>query len=135
MKNPKRVAAGKLNRTKRNQLSEAALNRLRDAALRHRPWERSTGPRSANGKSKVGQNARKRKTAVQPSAELQVQQAALQLLKSLRAISKSHFIDRERIVIESGARVADQLSDLLQTSNRSQAHRLSAELLDNVIEQ
>lgn len=40
-------------------LSEDTRQRLRDAALRNRPWERSTGPRTAAGKARSASNALK----------------------------------------------------------------------------
>ena len=61
-KNPKRVAAGKLNRAKRGPLSAASRARLRAAALRSRPWLRSTGPKSAAGKAISAANGRARQT-------------------------------------------------------------------------
>jgi hypothetical protein len=54
--NPKRVAAGRLNRAKRGSLTADGLNRLRAAALRDRPWEHSTGPRTPAGKAKAAFN-------------------------------------------------------------------------------
>ena len=51
--NPKRVAAGRLNRAKRKGLTPEGRERLRQLALKHQPWQFSTGPRSAAGKAKV----------------------------------------------------------------------------------
>ena len=59
-KNPRRVAAGRRNRKKRGPLSQAGRQQLREAALRHRPWERSTGPTSPEGKAKAAANGRRR---------------------------------------------------------------------------
>lgn len=59
-KNPLRVAAGRLNRKKRGPLTEEGLSRLREAALQHRPWEKSTGPKTVAGKSRSAANGRKR---------------------------------------------------------------------------
>ena len=59
-KNPKRVAAGKRNRKKRGPLTEEGLSRLREAALENRPWEKSTGPKTAEGKAKAAANGRAR---------------------------------------------------------------------------
>lgn len=55
-KNPKRVAAGKLNRAKRKGLSPQGRERLREAALKNRPWRFSTGPRSIDGKTRAARN-------------------------------------------------------------------------------
>ena len=58
--NPKRVAAGRRNRAKRKGLTLEGRERLRQSALKHRPWQHSTGPRTAEGKAKVALNAKKR---------------------------------------------------------------------------
>ena len=42
------------------RFSEAGLEALRAAARRDRPWEKSTGPRTADGKRRSSQNAWKR---------------------------------------------------------------------------
>jgi hypothetical protein len=41
-------------------LTPEGRERLRQAALKNRPWENSTGPRTPEGKAKVAQNGRKR---------------------------------------------------------------------------
>lgn len=43
-KNPKRVAAGKLNRLKAGMIGSQGLINLRQAALTNRPWEKSHRP-------------------------------------------------------------------------------------------
>jgi len=58
--NPRCQAAGRANRAKRRGLTADGLQRLREAALRNRPWEHSTGPRTPEGKKKVANNGRKR---------------------------------------------------------------------------
>ena len=58
--NPRRVAAGKLNRTKRSPLTAAGVERLRQAALANKPWAKSTGPRSPAGKARSAANGLKR---------------------------------------------------------------------------
>jgi hypothetical protein len=54
------VAAGRQNRTKRKGLTSAGRERLRQAALRSRPWEFATGPRTPAGKARSAQNGRAR---------------------------------------------------------------------------
>jgi hypothetical protein len=54
--NPRRVAAGKLNRKKRGPLSERGRERLRAAIAINKPWLRSTGPKTPQGKERVAQN-------------------------------------------------------------------------------
>lgn len=58
--NPRRVAAGRLNRMKRKGLTPEGYERLRQTALRNQPWRFSTGPRTPKGKAKVAQNGKKR---------------------------------------------------------------------------
>src|SRR5262245_5559997 len=58
--NPRRVAAGRLNRRKRLGLSAEGRERLRQAALAGRPWEHATGPRKPQGKSKAARNGKGR---------------------------------------------------------------------------
>ena len=58
--NPKRVAAGKLNREKRHGLTAEGRERLREAALTRRPWLRSTGPRTPEGRARSAENGTRR---------------------------------------------------------------------------
>lgn len=67
-RNPKRVAAGRLNYQKRRGLSAGGLERIREAALITRPWELSTGPRTAAGKAKCLANLRPRKRSAEDEA-------------------------------------------------------------------
>ncbi len=69
-KNPKRVEAGRLNRAKRRGLSAAGRERLREAALVGKPWEHSTGPKSAAGKAKAADNGRSRQKGPKSIREL-----------------------------------------------------------------
>ena len=56
--NPRRVAAGQANRRKRGPLTEAGRERLRAAIARNKPWLRSTGPRTPEGRARAAQNGR-----------------------------------------------------------------------------
>ena len=58
--NPRRVAAGRLNRQKRRGFTQEGLEAIRQAAARNQPWRFSTGPRSPEGKAQVAQNGRRR---------------------------------------------------------------------------
>ena len=49
--------ANRANRAKRPPLSQEARARLREAALRNKPWRHATGPRTAAGKARSSQNA------------------------------------------------------------------------------
>lgn len=59
---PRRVAAGRANRAKRGPLTAWGRQRLREAALRNRPWLFSTGPKTAEGKSRAAANGKRRQT-------------------------------------------------------------------------
>ncbi len=55
-KNPRRVNAGRLNGKKRPPWSPEDRQRLRAQCLERRPWERSTGPRTQEGKYRARVN-------------------------------------------------------------------------------
>src|SRR5262245_20964648 len=74
-KNPRRVAAGKLNRLKRKGLSPEGRERLRQAALRHQPWRFSTGPRTVEGKAMAAANGKKRQVGFLTVRELRAELA------------------------------------------------------------
>ena len=57
--NPKRVAAGRRNRQKRGPLTPKGREKLRQTALNNRPWEKSTGPKTAEGKRRSAANGAK----------------------------------------------------------------------------
>jgi hypothetical protein len=81
--NPRRVAAGRANRQKRGPLTEAGRERLRAAALLHRPWLHSTGPRTAAGKAQATRNGKRRQ-----AGPLSVREARAELAR-LRALIRS----------------------------------------------
>jgi hypothetical protein len=58
--NPRRARAGRRNRQKRGPLTSEGKQRLREAALRHRPWEHATGPRTPAGKAQAARNGKLR---------------------------------------------------------------------------
>ena len=53
---PKRSEINRRNRQKRRGMSPEGKARVHAAALLHRPWERSTGPRTAEGKARSARN-------------------------------------------------------------------------------
>jgi hypothetical protein len=61
--NPRRVAAGERNRTKRRGLTAEGREKLRQSALAARPWQYATGPRTPEGKARAAQNGKARQTA------------------------------------------------------------------------
>jgi hypothetical protein len=77
-KNPRRVAAGKLNHAKRRGFTDEGRERLRQAALRIRPWERTRGPTTPEGKAKSARNGHSKDAAVK--AYLELRQAIHQLI-------------------------------------------------------
>ncbi len=76
-KNPKRVAAGRLNRMRREGLTAEGRERLRQTALKNRPWEASTGPRTAEGKARAARNGKKRQLGPRSVREIKRDLAAL----------------------------------------------------------
>ena len=55
-----RQVAGRLNRAKRKGLTPAGQRRLKEAAIANRPWQHSTGPRTAAGKARTAANGKRR---------------------------------------------------------------------------
>jgi hypothetical protein len=60
LKNPKRVAAGRINRRKRRGLTAEGLERLRQTALSNQPWKLSSGPRTPQGRFQSRLNGKRR---------------------------------------------------------------------------
>src|SRR5438105_4670183 len=56
MKNPRRVAAGRLNGPKRRPWTPEELQRLSQQCLEQKPWLVSTGPRTEEGKQRSAVN-------------------------------------------------------------------------------
>jgi hypothetical protein len=73
--NPKRVEVGRRNRAKRKGLTPEGREKLRQSALKHRPWRYATGPRTPEGKAKAALNARRRQVGDLSVRELQRQLA------------------------------------------------------------
>ena len=83
--NPRRVAAGRRNRLLRRGLSAEGRQRLREAALANRPWEHSTGPRTAAGRLQAIVNGKRRQTGSRSVRELRGDLAPLrELLKTIQ---------------------------------------------------
>ena len=55
----RQIAANRANRRRWKGHTEDGLRRLRDAALRNKPWLRSTGPKTETGKQRSKLNALK----------------------------------------------------------------------------
>jgi hypothetical protein len=71
--NPKRVAAGKMNRAKRGPLTAAGRERLRQSALANRPWEHSTGPRTPAGRAQSVINGKSRQRGARSVREVRAE--------------------------------------------------------------
>jgi hypothetical protein len=78
--NPRRVAACRLNLAKRKGLTPEGRERLRQAALKNRPWRFSTGPRTPAGKAKMVINGKKRQLGPRSVREVRADLAGLRAL-------------------------------------------------------
>src|SRR5262249_39994594 len=89
---PKRVAAGRLNWSKRKGFTPEGLEPLRQAALQNRPWRFSTGPRTAEGKARAAGNGKwcqKGPLSVATiKAELASYRALLNRMRESRALAR-----------------------------------------------
>jgi hypothetical protein len=84
--NPRKLAACRLNLAKRKGLTPEGRERLRQAALRNRPWRFSTGPRTPEGKAKMVINGKRRQLGPRSVREVRADLAGLrQLLEDMRA--------------------------------------------------
>jgi hypothetical protein len=68
--NPRRVAAGKLNRQRRGPTTEEGKRRLREAIARVRPWRFARGPKTAEGKRRAADNGRYRQHGERSARQL-----------------------------------------------------------------
>ena len=83
---PKRVEVGRRNQLKWKGFTPEGLQRLRESALRRKPWQHSTGPRTAEGKRRAAANGKRRQTAVLSRAELRHELAEIsQVIDNLAA--------------------------------------------------
>jgi len=62
--NPRRVAAGRINRSLRRGLTEAGRQRLRESALRNQPWKLAIGPKSATARRQSARNGKVRQVGI-----------------------------------------------------------------------
>ena len=90
--NPRRVAAGKRNRAKRQGLTAEGREKLRQQALVCQPWRQATGPRTPEGKARAAQNGKVRQTGALSTRALAVELADLQRLMRDMASTRKHQI-------------------------------------------
>jgi len=64
---------GKLSRACWKGISAEGLARLRASALKNKPWEHTTGPRTASGKARVAANGKKRQKGAKSVRELRAE--------------------------------------------------------------
>jgi hypothetical protein len=84
-----RQRAGRLNQLKWQGFSEAGREKLRQAALRNRPSQFSTGPKTAAGKARVAANGKKRQVRVLSSRQVKAKlSGANALIRSLSALRR-----------------------------------------------
>jgi hypothetical protein len=84
--NPRKLAACRLNLAKRTGLTPEGRERLRQAALKNRPWRFSTGPRTPAGKAQMVLNGKKRQLGPRSVREVRADLAGVrQLLEDMRA--------------------------------------------------
>src|SRR5690349_20268271 len=60
----KRQITNRLNRQKRREVTPEGRKKLRETALKHRPWEHATGPRTAAGKVRCARNGKSRQVGI-----------------------------------------------------------------------
>ena len=75
---PRRVAIGRQNQLKWKGFTPEGLERVRQAALKTRPWERSTGPRTPRGKVQAVLNGKRCQKGDRSVRELQAELAGLE---------------------------------------------------------
>ena len=92
--NPRRVAAGKRNRAKRQGLTAEGREKLRQQALVCQPWRQATGPRTPEGKARAAQNGKVRQTDVLSTRTLARELMELQrLLRDMASTRRLLHVD------------------------------------------
>ncbi len=78
--NPNRVAAGRRNQRKSQGLTPEGRERLRQAALKNRPWKFAKGPQSPAGKARVAPNGKLRQKGQRSTREIQAELSEMRVL-------------------------------------------------------
>lgn len=127
-KNPKRVAAGKVNRAKRGPLSAETKQKLSEAAKQHRPWEHATGPRTSRGKAASAQNG----AHFEPRKPVVIDECVLNTYRLLRQTESSKqecYPDLELQRFAPVSCIVAQLQELLLDSHAKITRRQADDLL------
>ena len=83
---PRRSEIARRNRAKRKGLTPEGRERLRQSALKHKPWRFSTGPRTPEGKAQMAINAKRRQKGPRSVREVRADLADVRaLLREMRA--------------------------------------------------
>jgi hypothetical protein len=115
--NPRRVAAGKHNRKRRGPLTLEGRRRLRQAALRNRPWRYATGPKTAAGKAQAVRNGKKRQVNARSVREIRAELAAV--------FSLAQEMKRSRQVVQElrDGRPSARVAEIRRSSARGRSSR------------
>jgi hypothetical protein len=74
-----------MNRQKRGEITPAGREKLRQTALRNRPWMLSTGPKTAHGRAAVARNGKARQQGATSVREARREARAVRdLIRDLR---------------------------------------------------
>ncbi len=86
MATQRRIEANRRNRKRWRGHTAAGLDRLRQAALRNRPWLKSTGARTEAGKAKIRMNALKH--GERSAQAIQHRKALNEALRTVRELTR-----------------------------------------------
>lgn len=75
--NPRRIEAGRRNRTLRRGLTETGRQRLRKSTSKFQPWRFAKGPISASGKQQAVRNGKVRQVGAMSVREIRLVAAEL----------------------------------------------------------
>jgi hypothetical protein len=76
-------------------LTPAGREKLRQSALKHQPWQFSTGPRTPEGKAKVALNGKKRQKETVSVRELRAALCDIHVLRAEMAVSRLAAVGEE----------------------------------------
>ncbi len=126
-KNPKRVEAGRRNRQKAGPLTEAGRISLRMAAIANKPWLKSSGPKTAEGKARVTQNVARSKVPTEADLLLARFRAHAALLARLR---QTRYLELHTASCRSTDQLASDLKHHFEEVFQTKVQRLAARLYE-----